>query len=422
MRFFLIFLVLVISQTAYSQDIHSLDLQKINSKAKFKDFCFSDKISSVKLFKTGDQLSDPIIRLGSSETVTLVFDELIRNDENEENYYYSVEHRDADWKEESLITSDYMTGFSENDFNIVRQSMGTMVKYRNFSLTLPNTDVQLKISGNYVVKVFERGTQKLVLLKGFSVIEPLVAINASMAIPLNILCMQQLDIKVDHQSLKVLDSYSNLRVRVEQNSARVPGTRDPIPAFSQPNRTDYARSDRNMYNGRNEYRVFDIRSSIYSGQGVASRSVKDVHEVDLVHDKERSDYVAVRDINGKYMIGADNVADPDIQSDYVDVLFSFAPKILLEGRIFLYGELTNWSISEKYEMFHSDRSYKCQALLKQGFYNYQYVVMNKKGELDMNTTEGCFYETENEYNVYIYYRLPENRYDRLVGFQKVTSR
>jgi len=353
MRMFFISLMIFISQMAYSQD-----LQTINSKAKFKDFCFSDKINSVKLFKTKDQLSAPVIRLNSGETVTLVFDELIRNDENEEEYYYSVEHRDADWKEDALIISDYITGFSENKFNIVKQSMGTIVKYRNFSLTLPNSDIQFKISGNYVVKVFERESQKLVLLKGFSLVEPLVAINTSMAIPLNRPCMQQLDVKVEHQSLKVVDAYSNLKVRIEQNSARIPGTKDPIPAFSQPNNTDYARPDRNVYNGRNEYRAFDIRSLIYNGQGIASRSVKDIHKVDLVHDTERSDYVAVRDINGKYMIASDNSTDPDIQSDYVDVLFSFAPKIPLEGRIFLYGELTNWSISDKYEMLYKDRSYK----------------------------------------------------------------
>jgi hypothetical protein len=94
----------------------------------------------------------------------------------------------------------------------------------------------------------------------------------------------------------------------------------------------------------------------------------------------------------------------------------------VEGRIFLFGELTNWSVSDRYEMLYIDGSYKCIVPLKQGFYNYQYVILDKNGNLDMNVTEGCFYETENVYNVYVYYRLLEDRYDRLVGFQKITNR
>jgi hypothetical protein len=403
-------------------NVYSQDFQKINSKVRFKDFCFSEKINSAKLFKTGYPLSDPVIRLNSGETVTLTFDEVIRNNEQEEEYYYTVEHRDADWKEENLLRSDYMSGFPENDINIVRQSENTVVNYRNFILTLPNNDVRLDVSGNYIVKVFERESQKLVLIKGFSIIEPSVAIKALMIAPLNRPCMQQLDVKVEHQSLKVLDAFVNLKIRVEQNSIRIPDTKDPIPAFTQPNTTDYTRPDRNVYNGHNEYRTFDTRSLTYNGQGVANHFFNDVHKVELIRDTERSDYVATHDINGKYMIASENSTIPDIQSDYVDVIFSFTPKMPVEGRVFLFGEFTNWSISGKYEMLYMNKSYKCSVSLKQGFYNYQYVILKPNGDLDLWTTEGCFYDTENVYNIYVYYRLPEHKYDRLVGLQKISSR
>jgi hypothetical protein len=132
--------------------------------------------------------------------------------------------------------------------------------------------------------------------------------------------------------------------------------------------------------------------------------------------------VPISDINGKYIIASDRAVNPDIQSDYIKVGFSFASKSHLEGRVFLFGELTNWSISEKYEMRYINRSYKCEVLLKQGFYNYQYIVVNHKGDLDITATEGCFYDTENTYNIYVYFRAPENRYDKLVGFQRVISK
>jgi hypothetical protein len=406
-------------QTVYSQDI-----QKINAKAGFKDFCFSGKINSVQLFKTGDnRFADPVIRLNSDETVTLIFDELIRDDEVEDDYYYTIEHRDANWQEENLILNDYMSGFPENYIDDVEQSQGTVRSYRNFAVTVPNEDVKLKISGNYLIKVFERNSSKLVLVKGFSIVEPLAALSASMIAPaLESPCMQQFGLTVTYPSLKVVDAYRNLKVRVERNYAAVPGVENLLPSFVQPNSTDYTRPDRNIFDGGNEYRAFDIRSLIYNGQGVARHSFEGVHRVELVQDVERSEYLSARDINGKYMIAAENMTDSDIQSEYVDVLFSFAPKTSVEGRIFLFGELTNYSVSTRYEMLYIDGSYKCIVPLKQGFYNYQYVILDKNGNPDMNAAEGCFYETENVYNVYVYYRLPEHRYDRLVAFQKVTNR
>jgi hypothetical protein len=407
--------------TAISQTVYSQNLQTINEKARFKDFCFSGKINSVQLFKTDDRLSDPVIRLNSGETVTLVFDELVRNGEIEEDYYYTLEHRDADWKEESLITNDYTSGFTENYIDKVNLSQGTVLNYRNFTVTLPNENTTLKISGNYLIKVFERNFGKLMLVRGFSVIEPSVAINASATVPAVTPCMQQFGFEVAYSSLKVIDVYRNLKIRIEQNSAAVPGVANPLPAFIRPGAADYTRPDGNIYNGRNEYRAFDIRSLTYNGHGVARHSFEGVHRVELVADAERSNYLSARDINGKYMIASENSTDPEIQSEYVEVLFSFAPEMPVEGRIFIFGELTNWSISSKYEMLYIDGSYKCIVPLKQGFYNYQYVFMDKNGNLDMNIAEGCFYETENVYNIYVYYRLPEHRYDRLVGFHKITS-
>jgi hypothetical protein len=404
-------------RAAYSQN-----LQAVNEKAGFNNFCFSSKINAVQLFKTGDRLSDPVIKLNSDETVTLVFDELVRDGEVEEDYYYTLEHRDADWKEEHLIINDYMSGFPENYIDDVRPSQGTVLDYRNFTVTLPNENVKLKISGNYLIKVFERNSGKPVLVRGFSAVEPAVAVSMSAIVPAVTPCMQQFGFEVAYPSLKVIDAYRNLKIRIEQNSTAVPGIENPLPAFVRPGSADYSRPDKIVYNGRNEYRAFDIRSLIYNGHGVVHHSFDNMHRAELVQDAERSTYLSARDINGKYMIASNNSTDPDIESEYVDVLFSFAPKTPVEGRIFLFGELTNWSVADRYEMLHIDGSYKCAVPLKQGFYNYQYVILDENGYLDMNTAEGCFYETENVYNIYVYYRLPEHRYDRLVGFRNVTNR
>jgi len=55
-------------------------------------------------------------------------------------------------------------------------------------------------------------------------------------------------------------------------------------------------------------------------------------------------------------------------------------------------------------------------LLKQGYYNYEYAYL-RDGSADGTASifEGSHYETENDYLVFIYYRNPQERYDRLLG-------
>jgi len=60
-------------------------------------------------------------------------------------------------------------------------------------------------------------------------------------------------------------------------------------------------------------------------------------------------------------------------------------------------------------------------LLKQGFYNYKYVVVNKDGTVDENAISGNFYQTENNYKVIVYYRDLGARYDRIIGLGEANS-
>ena len=68
--------------------------------------------------------------------------------------------------------------------------------------------------------------------------------------------------------------------------------------------------------------------------------------------------------------------------------------------------------------------YTKSVLLKQGYYNYQYVTLD---ELDgrqapvTQWTEGNYWGTENEYLVLVYVRPVGSRADELVGYTWVRS-
>ena len=65
-----------------------------------------------------------------------------------------------------------------------------------------------------------------------------------------------------------------------------------------------------------------------------------------------------------------------------------------------------------------DQRYHAVVLLKQGYYSYTYMEQLPDGTLRYLPSEGNFHETENTYQVLIYYRAPGERADRLVAYQQ----
>jgi hypothetical protein len=57
--------------------------------------------------------------------------------------------------------------------------------------------------------------------------------------------------------------------------------------------------------------------------------------------------------------------------------------------------------------------YESRQMMKQGLYNYQYLMDSKKG---VNNLEGNHFETENYYEVFVYQRPFRPNADLLVGY------
>ena len=392
----------------------------------FRDCCYDSEIKTARVFKTGNELADNIITLNSSETLTLMFDDL---SSNPRRYYYTITHCDADWNEDNLALSDYMIGFAETPINDINYSKNTRVSYSNVSLTIPNHDIHLKISGNYLIKVFDDNTKTLLLQKGFSLVEQMTSItpNIRNTASNSSRCVQQLEFKVNHSSLNINDAFMDLKVRIEQNSARANGVENPTLAFTQPGVTDYTRPDRNIFPGLNEFRSFDIRNTSFMGMGVSSIRVEQgIYRVLLKEDfiKENSRYLANKDNNGKYVIGSNMTYHPNTEADYAEVFFTLiADNPFINGRVFLISEFTDWNIDNRYEMIYNPMrsQYEATISLKQGYYNYRYVLLKNDGTVEIQPLEGCFAETENDYNIFVYYRSFTDRYDRLVGYRHINS-
>ena len=115
--------------------------------------------------------------------------------------------------------------------------------------------------------------------------------------------------------------------------------------------------------------------------------------------------------------------NPDIEADYSYVYFSLASDYKLDdSEIYVYGGFNNYQISDLNRMYFNPSLgvYEGVILLKQGFYNYKYILKN--GEIiNQNAISGSHALTENDYLVLVYFRDIGEQYDSLIGVGQCNS-
>ncbi len=395
-----------------------------------REFIRSDDLKTVKIRKLGTEFSIPAIDLMSNEAILLSFDDI---SENPGTYSYSLTHCNSNWESSSLFYSDYMDGFEVNEIRDFSFSSATIISYMHCKLEIPNNDVKLKISGNYIIKVFNTYKPDEVLIqKRFLVYQPLAGIEASIRQPSAGLMRysgQQLNLTINAGSFRITDPFTEIKTVVCQNNISQGCFREIKPVFIDGAKIDYTQPDALIFDGGNEYRIFDTKNIRYAGQGVRGITYKgSMFHVLLSSDKSRRNqkYTSISDFNGHYVVNLERSDQGNIEADYFWAYFSLStPMELDEGnKVYVYGELTNWMLSPSNEMVYNpvEGIYELRLLLKQGAYNYAYMVGNSsKNTVDFTHFEGSFFDTENTYTIMVYYKPLGARYEKIIGYSSLSS-
>jgi len=393
------------------------------------DRVYKSSIKTVQLHREGWDLTYPLIELYGSDRLELSFDEIT---DQVGNYSYTLQHCDADWLPSRIAPEEYLDGFTENPLQDYSLSFNTTVNYIHYKLILPNDQVRILLSGNYLIKVFENyDPGQLVLVKRFSVAEPLASIEGRAGRPAMSLLRdegQQVSFLVDLGSVQVNDPYSEIKVAIQQNNRGSMCIRNLKPLFTRGKVLDYNYQEENVFKAGNEYRYFDIKSLRYQSQFIKSIDYQaPCFHVHLYPDqpRDRGPYFFHEDLNGRFYIEVQEGVNRETESDYVYVHFSLpmdAP--LVHGDLYVSGALTGWEYKEENRMeYNFDRkAYEGTLLLKQGHYNYEYAFIQEGSTFpDAAYIEGSHHDTENDYVVYVYLSTITSRYDRLIGFQYLNS-
>ena len=391
---------------------------------------YRENIHSVQFFREGWDFSQPIVELGAADQrIQLKFDEL---SDGVTNFVYTVTHCDEEWYPSRLVQSEYMEGFIENPINDYAASINTTTKYTNYLLSLPNENVRFLVSGNYLLSVFEEGKKDSpVLTRRFYVVEPLADIKGEVKKSTFEGFKgrdQEIDFDMTYSRIGIQDPRTEIKVVVMQNSRTDNCLTKLKPLFVRDNQLSYDLSRENVFAGGNEFRNFDTKNLRINGLGVANiEFIRPLYHVSLRTDlvTRGSEYRNENDLNGRYLIKNDRVTDSDLESDYMKVYFSLEmAEPLLGGNIYVFGGLSDWQCLPVNKMTWNPelKLYEAALLLKQGFYDYQYVYVENGGSLIDNTLlEGSYVETENDYQILVYYRGFSSRYDRLIGYRTINS-
>src|SRR5215217_1162299 len=398
-----------------------------NQQFVYDNKVYQGNIKTVQCYNTRKEQSVPVMTLKSNEQLLFSFDDL---NGSSKNYWYTIEHCTSDWKSSRLSALDYVEGLSEDRITEFKYSFGTLQKYTHYQLLLPNAQVKPKISGNFLLKVYEEGNQqKPVISQRFYIVENVVNIAVDV-VPSSQVSLrfsnQKVNFTIFHKT-PIQNPYTDLKAIVMQNTNPLTAIVNTKPQFIRQGSLVYNELNSNDFPAGNEFRKFDIRSLRFKAENVQDIIRDTAVNVTLFQDINTSKdrYSNLVDENGSFFIRNQDGRDDGTESDYVNVAFTLnAIPPTASGDAYVVGRFNDYRLDDASRLnFDSSRKrFYANLTLKQGLYDYKYVWLNKEtGSTDPTVFEGSFFETGNTYQVFAYYKKPGSRWEELIGYSNVNT-
>jgi hypothetical protein len=405
-----------ISQSSVNSDTNPKPL-------RLADYAYEEQIKTIQLYPGGTTQPDrqaPSTTTLQQQNLRLEFDDLR---DQRDSYYAKLIHCTYDWKKSTLADLDFLMEYNEFTITNFEFSVDTWVPYVHYWYDLP----RVKLPGNYVLMVYRGGNKEdLVLTKRFMVFDNRVALSSGSSLLVSGRAAemnQQLNFVVNYKNLDVVNPSENIKVVIRQNQRWDNMAQGLTPAFIR----EFDREleyrffdDAKMFKGGNEFRFFDLRSINNPGRNVqrVDRMVKPAEAfIEVDKSREGQAYSQYNDMNGGYQIDNYDYRDASFTNYlYVNFLLKTKP---VNGQVYVAGELNYWNLDNE-NLMHYDsaqQGYTGRLLLKQGWYDYEYVI--QAPNVAPYFFEGSHFETENEYEILVYYKPFQPRADLLIGYVRL---
>ena len=385
----------------------------------------ADDVRTIQLYLTGDERRLPIVALKSSQTLTLAFDVLETRGRPLSVYFY---HADREWRRD-LSPAEYLASFQRDDLLNYQPSQATDIEYTHYTYRFPNRNIDFLLSGNYIVRVTEQGMEDEPLFeRAFFVTEQATGVDFSLE--------------------NVLTGNSSYPA-VQPTARFTPPPSAPSNAFDytvcfvKNGRFDAAKcSDRPILAGQPALQFYLQPDASFEAE-VADYFV-DLGSLRVGGRIERTDLTSLPFkvfiepdyarfagtgldplLNGQIVVDAAvrDVPEPGIQAEYVETHFAYVPlnEQPMRGEVRLSGSFNGWEVDRapRLEWTPERRRYEGRVLLKQGQYEYRYVVSDRRV---VRAQSGAAPRLENLYTVFVYVSDLSFHTDRLLAVNNVLVR
>lgn len=398
--------------------------------AQLPNHIYVNNIKTVRLHYPGNQMAMPVINLNSNDQVELSFDDL---DADTKYYYYTYQLCNSDWTPANIGQFDYIKGFTQDRIRDYKYSSVALTRYTHYRMILPDPRMNLTRSGNYIVKVFLNGdTSRLVFTKRLMVVDKKADINARIIQPFDPNLAnnhQRIQFTVTTKGLDQLNASQQIKIAVLQNRRFDNAVTDLKPNIVRGNKLEYNNENDAIFPGGREWRYVDLTDFHLQSDRVLTADYKR-HSTDVFLRDDApitGPYLFYNDLDGAYYVSAIRGTNPFWEADYATVYFSFVPPNGVpypDKDIYLFGQLTNYNFTDSLRMvFNPDKKkYETHLFLKQGYYNYTYLAVDKNNPSVYSQLDGNFFETENLYTILVYYKSFSSRADELIGIGNFNSK
>ncbi len=393
---------------------HSQVLTEVAPPEEIKSIVFKSR-------NEGDQF--PIIKIG--EQITLEFDDLTAN---ENDYYYKIVHCNYDWTPSDLLKQQYLDGIDNQRIITYLNSYNTLQPYSHYTLTLPNQYSSFKITGNYMLSIYNM-YDELLFSRKFIIYKDAVNVGAIVKRTRDLKTInsgQRLQFTINSGGFELVNPQQEVKVAILQNYYWPSAITGLKPQFYSGNQLIYKYDKESSFPGTNEYLFFDTKEIRASNSSINKIQLNDTYEHFLFQDRNREglEYTFYPDINGDYFIQILDVEDPDTEADYSQIHFSleYDDRIGL-NEVYVFGKFNNYELNEANKLVFNETNgmLETSLFLKQGVYNYKYVLKDEAGKVYTHAISGNHFETENQYLIIVYYRNFGDMYDSIIGIGTASS-
>ena len=373
-------------------------------------------------FAKGAEAVFPLFRMG--ERFTFTFDDLMGD---ESDYYYQIKHYNEDWTPSQLSKREYISGMDDLRIQSYTNSVNTLQSYTHYQLQFPDSNTRFLVSGNYMLIILNVD-REVVFSRRFVLYEEQITIGVQPKRTRDFKTTaqkQNIEIHFDYGNGNYLNPRENFKIAILQNGRWDNAITKVKPQFMIGTKFSYQYDKETQFWGGNEYWYFD-NSDIMQVNNMVAKVTSDsgIFNTYLYPFVPKTDfYTFYNDINGSFLPRNKFRQNGSTEADYAWVYFSLRCDEVKDRSVYVVGLFNSYQLTDENKMKYNvkTQTYEGALLMKQGFTNYRFVAVSGNNIDDARAVDGNFYETENNYQVLLYYRGGADRYDRIIGFGEAQS-